>query len=144
MGDRLAALRVSNPQPLPNRPHHRRCNPTCHLSNGCSSSAGSAARRKWVRFLPIFRKRETRVDQRRSTHLDSSSSQRTNPYTQFDDRNYEMGDVRSTTNLTSGLSGGAQESMSDFYDEVTPLSMSSARYHGLPTPAGPTHTIRLH
>ena len=53
-----------------------------------------------------------------------------------------MGDVRSTTNLTAGLSGGAQEPMSDFYDEVTrrfALLMTSARYHGPLTPADPHH-----
>ena len=33
-----------------------------------------------------------------------------------------MNDVKSSTNLTAGLPGGAQESMSDFYNEVTFLS----------------------
>jgi len=52
----------------------------------------------------------------------NGSPQRTNnPYAQFDDKNYEMGDVQSTTNLTAGLSGGGQESMSDFYDEIASI-----------------------
>ena len=64
-------------------------------------------------------RKKARTDVHRSVCCGSSSSQRTNnPYAQFDDKNYEMGDVRSTTNLTAGLSGGAQESMSDFYEEV--------------------------
>ena len=59
------------------------------------------------------------VDVRRFVYCNPSSPQRTNnPYAQFDDTNYEMSDVKSTTNLTAGLSGGAQDSMSDFYDEV--------------------------
>lgn len=33
-----------------------------------------------------------------------------------------MSDVKSTTNLTAGLSGGGNESISDFYSEVTFLS----------------------
>lgn len=32
-----------------------------------------------------------------------------------------MGDVKSTTNLTAGLSGGTQESMSNFYDEISSI-----------------------
>lgn len=99
-----------------------------------------------MRFLSIFCERKVRIDHRRHAYPDSSSSQRTNnPYAQFDDRNYEMGDVRSTTNLTAGFSGGTQESMSEFYDEVTSalsLFMSSARYQGLPTPADSTRKIR--
>ncbi|KAF9652843.1 t-SNARE [Thelephora ganbajun] len=51
-----------------------------------------------------------------------------NPYAQFDDKNYEMGDVRSTTNLTAGLSGGAQEPMSDFYDEISSIQDSLKQF----------------
>ena len=50
-----------------------------------------------------------------------------------------MGEVQSTTNLTAGLSGGGQESTSEFYDEVFTrfiLFTTFARFHGLPTPAG--------
>ena len=49
-----------------------------------------------------------------------------------------MGEVQSTTNLTAGLSGGGQESTSEFYDEVfTRFTLFTfARFHGLPTPAG--------
>jgi len=92
-----------------------------------------------VRFLPTLRERNAGANDRRFMHHDPSSPQR-NPYNQFDDKNYEMGDVRSTTNLTSGLSGGGQEPMSDFYDEVIPCSFPSAtstRYHGSSTPAAP-------
>jgi len=77
-----------------------------------------------VRFLPILRGRKARIDDRRFVYDNLSPAN--NPYTQFDDRNYEMNDVRSTTNLTAGLSGGAQDSMASFYDEVctsfSPLS----------------------
>lgn len=96
-----------------------------------------------MRLLLILHNIKAGINDRHSTYNDPSSSQRTsNPYAQFDDRNYEMGEVRSTTNLTAGLSGGAQESMSDFYDEVIlrfSLSISHVRYHGLPTPADPYH-----
>jgi len=51
----------------------------------------------------------------------TSPSQRANiPYTQFD-TNYEMNDVKSTTNLTAGLPGGASESMADFYNEISSI-----------------------
>ena len=71
-----------------------------------------------MRFPLLRREGNARVDLC-SVYLIYSSPQRTNnPYAQFDDRNYEMGDVQSTTNLTAGLSVGGQESMSDFYDEV--------------------------
>jgi len=56
----------------------------------------------------------------------NSPSQRgNNPYAQFD-TNYEMGDVKSTTNLTAGLSGsgGGPESMTDFYNEITSIQES--------------------
>jgi len=52
-----------------------------------------------------------------------------NPYPNFDDRNYEMGDVRSTTNLTAGLSGGGQDSMSDFYDEISSIQNSLKQFN---------------
>jgi len=52
-----------------------------------------------------------------------------NPYTQFDDRNYEMNDVRSTTNLTAGLSGGAQDSMASFYDEISSIQGSLKQFN---------------
>jgi hypothetical protein len=45
-----------------------------------------------------------------------------------------MGDVKSTTNLTAGYSGGPQESMAGFYDEVI-TRFSLALYHVPPTPA---------
>ncbi|KAF9792760.1 t-SNARE [Thelephora terrestris] len=60
----------------------------------------------------------------------NGSPQRTNnPYAQFDDRNYEMGDVRSTTNLTAGMAGGGQESMSDFYDEISSIQGSLKQFN---------------
>jgi len=58
-----------------------------------------------------------------------SSQRANNPYAQFDDRNYEMGDVRSTTNLTAGLSGGAQDSMADFYDEISSIQTSLKQFN---------------
>jgi len=60
----------------------------------------------------------------------NGSSQRTNnPYAQFNDTNYEMSDVRSTTNLTAGLSGGPQDSMSDFYDEISSIQGSLKQFN---------------
>lgn len=94
-----------------------------------------------MRFIPTLRERNAGVNDSRFMHHDPSSPQRS-PYNQFDDRNYEMGDVRSTTNLTAGMSGGAPESMSDFYDEVIPCfspSTASGRYHGSSTPTDPHH-----
>lgn len=96
-----------------------------------------------MRFLSILHERKAGIYHRHFVYNDPSSPQR-NPYAQFDDRDYEMGDVRSTTNLTAGLSGGAPESMSDFYDEVIPcppLSIPFACYHVLPTPAHPYHPL---
>jgi len=40
-----------------------------------------------------------------------------------------MGEVRSTTNLTAGLSGGGQESMSDFYDEISSIQSSLKQFN---------------
>jgi hypothetical protein len=104
-----------------------------------------------VRFPPILREINAIIDLRLAHRVRSSPQRTNNPYAQFDDRNYEMNDVKSTTNLTAGLpGGGGQESMSDFYDEVricafpTPLSMTFARYHGLPTPAGFHRTPSLY
>jgi len=55
----------------------------------------------------------------------TNSPQRTNnPYSQFDDKNYEMNDVGSTTNLTAGLTGGGREPMSEFYDEISSIQGS--------------------
>jgi len=75
-----------------------------------------------VRLPPIFCQRKARID---DCHLVCSSNSPSrganNPYAQID-TNYEMNDVKSTTNLTAGLSGGANESMADFYNEVTFLS----------------------
>ena len=48
-----------------------------------------------------------------------------------------MNEVRSTTNLTAGLSGGAQEPMSDFYDEVIKLVSLSNPFPGYQHPAIP-------
>jgi len=60
----------------------------------------------------------------------NGSPQRTNnPYAQFDDRNYEMNEVKSTTNLTAGLSGGGQESMSEFYDEISSIQGSLKQFN---------------
>jgi len=47
-----------------------------------------------------------------------------NPYSQFDDKNYEMNDVGSTTNLTAGITGGGREPMSEFYDEISSIQGS--------------------
>ena len=70
-----------------------------------------------TRFLPILRKTNAILT---SVLFHSSPQRSNNPYAQFDDRNYEMSNVQSTTNLTAGLSGGGGgESMSEFYDEVT-------------------------
>lgn len=94
-------------------------------------------------FLLTSHERNVEINDRRFMYHGFSSPQR-NPYSQFDDKNYEMGDVRSTTNLTAGLSGGGQESMSDFYDEVIPCfspSISSARCHGPSTPADLHHFL---
>ena len=75
-----------------------------------------------MRFPPTFRERRARIDDSRLVCSNNPPSQRANnPYAQFD-TNYEMNDVKSTTNLTAGLPGGGQESMSDFYNEVTFLS----------------------
>jgi len=60
----------------------------------------------------------------------NGSPQRTNnPYAQFDDTNYEMNEVRSTTNLTAGLSGGAQDSMSGFYEEISSIQGSLKQFN---------------
>lgn len=40
-----------------------------------------------------------------------------------------MSDVKSTTNLTAGLSGGGQESMSDFYDEISSIQGSLKQFN---------------
>ena len=73
-------------------------------------------------------------------YSNNSPSQRTNnPYSDVDDRNYEMSDVRSTTNLTAGLSGGVQEPMSDFYDEVTKRSSLSKSFTPSQHPTAPNH-----
>ena len=75
-----------------------------------------------MRLPSIFCQKKARIDDRRPVCSNNGSSQRANnPYAQFD-TNYEMNDVQSTTNLTAGLSGGATESMSDFFNEVTFLS----------------------
>ena len=72
-----------------------------------------------MRSAPIFCERKARIDDCRLVCSNTSPSQRANnPYAQLD-TNYEMNDVKSTTNLTAGLSGGTNESMSDFYNEVT-------------------------
>jgi hypothetical protein len=89
--------------------------------------------------IPLsFRGRGAGVDNRRFLCSNTSPPQRTNnPYAQFDDKSYEMGEVGSTTNLTAGLSGGAQEPMSAFYDEVIDrfsLPISFTRNHGPPLP----------
>jgi len=60
----------------------------------------------------------------------NGSSQRVgNPYAQFDDRNYEMNEVRSTTNLTAGLSGGTQDTMAEFYDEIYSIQTSLKQFN---------------
>jgi len=60
----------------------------------------------------------------------NGSSQRVgNPYAQFDDRNYEMNEVRSTTNLTAGLSGGTQDTMAEFYDEISSIQTSLKQFN---------------
>lgn len=72
--------------------------------------------------LPLFFcGREARTDHNRLVFSNNSPSRANIPYAQFD-TNYEMNDVRSTTNLTAGLPGGTNESMADFYNEVTFLS----------------------
>jgi len=40
-----------------------------------------------------------------------------------------MGDVRSTTNLTAGLSGGGSETMSEFYDEISSIQSSLRQFN---------------
>jgi len=40
-----------------------------------------------------------------------------------------MSDVQSTTNLTAGLSGGGQEPMSEFYDEITSIQDSLKQFN---------------
>lgn len=145
--DRLAALRVSKPEhrPPPSTLPPKRQYFTC-LTAVLYPLSGSAARREWVRSPLGFRIRKAGADDRR---LVCSNDGANNPYSNFDDRNYEMNDVRSTTNLTAGLSGGAQESMTDFYDEVTKrflLSKPSAPYrHPIPNrfPLNPRSSLVL-
>jgi len=65
----------------------------------------------------------------RAQQQGGNGSPQRNPYNQFDDANYEMGDVRSTTNLTAGLSVGGQETMSNFYDEISSIQSSLKQFN---------------
>jgi syntaxin 1B/2/3 len=61
-----------------------------------------------------------RAQQQGGNGNNSPSRETNNPYAQFD-TNYEMNDVQSTTHLTAGLSGGFNESMAEFYDEISSI-----------------------
>lgn len=69
-----------------------------------------------------------RAQQQGGNSNNPPSQRANNPYAQFD-TNYEMNDVKSTTNLTAGLPGGGQESMSDFYNEISSIQDSVRNFN---------------
>lgn len=71
---------------------------------------------------PVLRGRSARIDLHLADSIPRSSQGTYEPYAQFEDKKYEIGDIKSTTNLTTALSGG-HGPMSDSYDEVTTPSI---------------------